>query len=164
MTTQADLDSSSNMATQTVQYCTFLVADMYFGIDVLHVQEVLRTQEVTHVPLAPPVIAGLMNLRGQIVPAVDMRQRLSLPIRPRDTQPMNLVLRTEEGAASLLVDEIGDVVDIDRSSFEPAPDSFVGDHRTLVRGVCKLRGCLLLVLDAERALDLGTSDSDASVH
>ena len=108
------IDASQASGTANVsQYCTFFISDLYFGIDVRRVQEVMRAQEVTPVPQAPPVIAGLINLRGQIVPAVHMRRRLGLPDRDTEVQPMNMVVRTEEGAASLLVDEIGDVLDVE---------------------------------------------------
>ena len=93
---------------ENVQLATFVVGRFLFGIDVLNVQEVLRFQRMTRVPLAPPVIVGLINLRGQIVPALDMRRRLFLEPRALDERPMNLVVRTEDGAVSLLVDEIGD--------------------------------------------------------
>lgn len=145
------------------QYCTFYISDLYFGIDVRRVQEVMRAQEVTPIPQAPPVIAGLINLRGQIVPAVDMRRRLGLGERPAETQPMNMVVRTEEGAASLLVDEIGDVLDADPLAFEAVPDNLASEQRELIQGVCKLRDRLLLVLDAERALELGGNSSGSTV-
>lgn len=147
----------------TTQYCTFFVGDLYFGIDVRRVQEVLRAQEVTPVPQAPAVIEGLINLRGQIVTAVDMRRRLGLPPRPEGAQPMNMVVRTEEGAASLLVDEIGDVLDVDPSSFEAVPVNVAPGQRELILGVCKLKDRLLLVLDAERTLELSASASAQSV-
>ncbi len=136
------------------QYCTFLVSDMFFGIDVLRVQEVLKTQQVTRVPLAPAVFEGLINLRGQIVPAVDMRRRLGLAPRPDGAQPMNMVVRTEEGPASLLVDEIGDVLDVDGAAFEPVPENLAPEAQKLIRHVCKLKGRLLLVLDTEETLAL----------
>jgi purine-binding chemotaxis protein CheW len=144
------------------QYCTFLISELYFGIDVRRVQEVLRAQEVTPVPQSPPEIAGLINLRGQIVPAIDMRRRLGLADRPVLMQPMNMVVRTEEGAASLLVDEIGDVLDVDGAAFESVPDNVAAEQRELIRGVCKLRDRLLLILDAERALELA-ADAPAGV-
>src|ERR1700677_839747 len=77
------------------QFATFFVADLFFGVDVLHVQEVLRFQQMTGVPQAPDVVEGLINLRGQIVIAIDMRRRLGLPPRPGDQTPMNMVVRTE---------------------------------------------------------------------
>ena len=92
------------------QFSTFLVNGLFFGVDVRHVQEVIRYQEMTRVPLAPAMVQGLINLRGQIVTAIDLRRRLELAPRPADQLPMNVVVRTDDGAVSLLVDEIGDVV------------------------------------------------------
>src|SRR3954454_4627156 len=101
------------------QYCTFYLDGSYFGLDVLHVQEVIRHQEMTRVPLAPPVVRGLINLRGQIVTALDLRRRLELPDRPADQPPpVNVVVRTDDGAVSLLVDDIGDVLVVDEALFE----------------------------------------------
>src|SRR5437763_10143678 len=102
----------SEAAQASGQFSTFFVADLFFGVDVLRVQEVLRFQPMTRVPQAPEVIEGLINLRGQIVTAIDMRRRLRLPPRGAEHAPMNMVVRTEGGAVSLLVDEIGDVLDV----------------------------------------------------
>jgi purine-binding chemotaxis protein CheW len=137
------------------QFATFFIGDLFFGIDVLNVQEVLRHQEMTRVPLSPVVIQGLINLRGQIVTAVDMRGRLGLPPRVGGETSMNMVVRTQEGAVSLLVDEIGDVLEADWSSFEPPPDNLAPAARELIRGIYKLKNRLLLVLDTERAVDAG---------
>jgi purine-binding chemotaxis protein CheW len=109
MAAQAD-GFGSGVAGSSGQYSTFFVADLFFGVDVLRVQEVLRYQQMTRIPQAPAVVAGLINLRGQIVIAIDMRRRLGLPPRPGDQSPMNIVVRTDDGAVSLLVDEIGDVL------------------------------------------------------
>ena len=136
------------------QYATFAVEDLFFGIDVLRVQEVLRYQQMTSVPLAPDVIAGLINLRGQIVTAVDMRRRLGLPDRPSGQLPMNMVVRADEGPVSLLVDEIGDVLQPEADAFEPAPENTTPAARELIRGVYKLKGRLLLVLDPDKTLEV----------
>jgi purine-binding chemotaxis protein CheW len=109
---------------------------------------------MTQVPLAPEVIEGLINLRGQIVTAIDMRRRLNLPPRTGDQTPMNMVVRTDDGAVSLLVDEIGDVIDVDQATYEEPPDNLDASARKLIRGVYKLKDHLLLVLDAERTVDL----------
>lgn len=138
----------------TDQLTTFWVAGHYFGVPVTVVQEVLRFQAVTRVPLAPPVVRGLINLRGQIVTAIDLRRRLGLPDRAPDRRPMNVVLRIDESAVSLLVDEIGEVMEVDHSLFEPPPDTLRSFGRELVRGVYKLPEHLLLVLDAARAIDV----------
>jgi purine-binding chemotaxis protein CheW len=136
------------------QFSTFFVADLFFGVDVLHVQEVLRSQHMTSVPQAPDVIEGLINLRGQIVTAIDMRRRLLLPPNTADQASMNMVVRTADGAVSLLVDEIGDVLDMDASTYEQPPDNLAPAARDLIRGVYKLKDRLLLVLDEERTVDL----------
>jgi len=138
----------------TAQFCTFYVDGLFFGIDVLRVQEVLRFQEMTGVPLASPMVSGLINLRGQIVTAIDLRRRLALPDRPADQLPMNVVVRSDDGAISLLADEIGDVIEIDGSTLEALPASVRGAARELVTGVHKLKSSLLLVLDLDRALSL----------
>jgi purine-binding chemotaxis protein CheW len=136
------------------QFSTFFVADLFFGVDVLNVQEVLRFQQMTPVPQAPEVIEGLINLRGQIVTAIDMRRRLRVPPRAEDKSPMNMVVRTADGAVSLLVDEIGDVLDMDAATFEQTPENLDSTAKELIRGVFKLESRLLLVLDAERTVDI----------
>ena len=93
------------------QLCTFFVGDYHFGVDVLQVQEVLRFHEMTAVPLAPPVVRGLINLRGQIVTALDLRHRLGLQPAAPHVEHANVIVRTHDGAVSLLVDEVGDVID-----------------------------------------------------
>jgi purine-binding chemotaxis protein CheW len=136
----------------TAQYCTFTLDGLYFGVDVLKVQEVIRYQEMTRIPGAPAVVSGLINLRGQLVTALDLRQRLQLQVRPDGQLPMNVVVRTEEGATSLLVDEIGDVIELDDSTHERPPETIDAITREVVRGVHKLEGRLVLVLDIERLI------------
>ena len=136
------------------QYCTFYVAGYYFGVDVLKVQEVIRHQEMTRVPLAPLVVRGLINLRGQIVTAIDLRRRLELDDRPADQLPVNVVVHPDDGAVSLLVDEIGDVVEVSEKDFERPPETLSRTARELIRGAYKLANRLLLILDTERTVNL----------
>jgi purine-binding chemotaxis protein CheW len=150
------------MAQNSGQFSTFFVADMFFGVDVLQVQEVLRAQQMSPVPQAPDVIEGLINLRGQIVTAIDMRRRLELEPRSVDQAPMNMVVRTSDGAVSLLVDEIGDVLDMDATTFERTPEGLDAAARELIRGVYKLKDRLLLVLDTERAIEVGVGQATRS--
>lgn len=149
MTTKA-AETTAEQVQSRGRSCTFSVDDLFFGIDVLRVQEVLNFQPLTRVPKAPEVIQGLMNLRGQIVTAIDMRRLLHLPERSQGKQPMNVVIRTESGAVSLLVDEIGDVVDLEHAAYEPTPANLDAGRRKLIRGVFKLEQKLLLVLDPEQ--------------
>jgi purine-binding chemotaxis protein CheW len=145
---------ASELAHASGQFSTFYVADMFFGVDVLQVQEVLRAQQMSPVPQAPDVIEGLINLRGQIVTAIDMRRQLLLPPRDGGQAPMNMVVRTLDGVVSLLVDEIGDVLAMDASTCERPPENLDATARELIRGVYKLKDKLLLVLDTERAVEV----------
>ncbi len=133
------------------QFCTFFLDKLLFGVELQGVQEVIRSLEMTQVPLAPAVVSGLINLRGQIVTAVNLRRRLAMEPSPPGTLSMNVVVRSDDGAVSLLVDEIGDVVEVDESSFEPAPETLSASVRTIIVGVHKLPGRLMLVLDIEKA-------------
>jgi purine-binding chemotaxis protein CheW len=136
------------------QFLTFFVDYLFFGIEVEQVQEVLRYQEMTRVPLAPAVVRGLINLRGQIVTAIDLRRRLELNEPESQHLPMNVVVRTEDGRVSLLVDEIGDVVEVEEGTFERPPATVNRNTRTLIRGVHKLSSRLMHVLDTQNVLNL----------
>lgn len=141
------------MASTEQQFCTFFIDRLLFGVEVEKVQEVIRHQGVTRVPLASELVGGLINLRGQIVTAVNLRRRLGLADSPQAQPPMNVVVRTSEGAVSLLVDEINDVVDVEQNTFEAPPDTLVAG-RELIQGVYKLKERLLLVLDTDKAANV----------
>jgi purine-binding chemotaxis protein CheW len=139
---------------QKQQFCTFFVGGLFYGVEVEKVQEILRYQEMTPVPLAPAVVRGLINLRGQIVTAIDLRRRLGQSEHLEGQQLVNVVLHTDDCAVSLLVDEIGDVVEVREDSFEPPPETLSQKSRTFIRGVHKLHGRLMHVLDVEQAINL----------
>jgi purine-binding chemotaxis protein CheW len=136
------------------QFATFRLDDQLFGIDVMTVQEVILAQELTAVPLAPHEVRGLINLRGQIVIALDLRRRLGLPEHRDHLTATNVVVRTADGPVSLLVDEIGDVIEVGDESFERPPETVSGVARELIRGAYKLEQELLLVLDVAKVLVL----------
>jgi purine-binding chemotaxis protein CheW len=146
------------------QLCTFTVDDLLFGVEVTQVQEVIRFQNMTRVPLAPGVVHGLINLRGQIVTAVDLRTALGLGPRGDGELPMNVVIRGAEGSVSLLVDSIGDVIEVSEDSFESPPSTMNPAQRDVIDAVCKLPGRLLLVLDPERAMTGAAADTRRTVH
>jgi purine-binding chemotaxis protein CheW len=137
----------------TQQFCTFFLDGHIFGVQVGQVREVIRYQEMTRVPLVPPVVRGLINLRGQIITAIDLRRRLGMKDLPEGELPMNVVVRTEDGAISFLVDEIGDVIEVQDDTFEPVPETLQGLAREVINGVHKLPGKLMLVLDIEKAVN-----------
>ncbi|ATX82884.1 CheW protein [Mariprofundus ferrinatatus] len=137
-----------------MQLCTFKLGDYFFGVDVEKVQEVIRHQEMTRIPLAKKEIRGLINLRGQIVTAVDLRLLLGLSKFSDSDEPMNIIICDDDGAVSFQVDEIGDVLDVDESSFEYPPETLKGIARELIQGAYKLTDRLLLVLDADKAVEV----------
>lgn len=134
------------------QVCTFFLDKQMYGVDVQSVQEVIRYQDMTDVPLAPDSVVGLINLRGQIVTAIDLRKRLGLPCRPEGQLPMNVVIQSNDEAISLLVDQIGDVQEFDIEHFEAPPETLRGVSRNMICGAYKMKHRLLLILDTERAL------------
>jgi len=135
------------------QFATFEVADQLFGVEVHTVQEVLSYNEYTPVPLAPPAVGGLFNLRGQVIAAVDLRVQLGLPRQTMEGPVMNVILRGDGEPVSLLVDRIGEVVDLDDEAFEGPPDTLSGPTRELVTGTFKMDGRLMLALDVNQAVD-----------
>lgn len=147
--------------TDQAQLCTFDLGDLHLGVEVTRVQEVIRHQPSTPVPLASPVIGGLMNLRGEIVTTIDLRRRLGLPPLQGGQEPMHVVIRSDDGVVSLLVDAIGDVIEVADDRFEPAPPTLLPGTRELIVGVYKLDGRLLLVLDCDRVLDLALTPAEA---
>jgi purine-binding chemotaxis protein CheW len=140
---------------ETLELCTFLVDNLHLGVDADLVQEVVRHQAITPVPLAPPEIAGLLNLRGQVVTAIDLRSRIGLPSHQDGQMPLHLIVRGSRGPASLLVDQIGDVLACSPEELEPPPTTVDETVRGFLRGVCTRPERLLLLLDLPRVLALG---------
>ena len=134
------------------QLATFWLDGDLYGVEVAHVQEVLKSQGLTRVPLAPNAVAGLINLRGQVVTAIELRERLGRPPRPEGTDAVVIVVRLHGEAVSLLVDSIADVVGVAAGDFETPPDTLDGQARELIRGAYKLDGQLLLALDVHKAV------------
>ncbi len=132
----------------STQYVTFTLGEHHYGIAVERVLEVLPARSAARVPLAPDDVAGLVNLRGQVVLALDLRSRLGLPARAEGRQMMVVVKLGDESAA-LLVDQIGDVADVGEDQFETPPQTLAPELREVIRGAYKLADRLLLVLDVD---------------
>ncbi len=134
------------------QFCTFHLAGHEFGIAIASVQEVVRRQEVTPVPLAPAEVRGLINLRGRIVASIDLRRRLGLPERPAELVPTHLLVSTDDGPVSLEVDRIEDVLEVAATTIEAPPENLPEALRRCLTGVGRLEGRLLLLLDHDEVL------------
>jgi purine-binding chemotaxis protein CheW len=140
--------------TETRQVCTFFVGHLHLGVQVERIHEVLGTMPITRVPLADPVVAGLIHLRGQVIVAIDLRRRLGLPSESRVESRMSAVIQTQKGAVAFLVDRAGDVLDVKQESFDPCPETLQASARKFITGAYALEGGLLLALDCDQTADL----------
>ena len=144
------------------QFCTFFVDELFLGIEVMRIQEVLRDWMITPVPTANPAIRGLINLRGQIITAVDLRTCFQIPDRDRGDSPHTIVvLDGGEELLSLVVDRSGDVLEVEDECFEEPPDTLRSESRRLIQGAFKLEHSLLLVLDVDQVFDLDAAAEGA---
>jgi purine-binding chemotaxis protein CheW len=142
------------------QFTTFYLNDTYFGIDIQTIQEVIRHRPTTPIPLAPGDICGLIDLRGQILPVIDLQSRLGIEtdtaiLAIADEERYSIILRDDDDElVSLLVGEIGDVLELADEDFEPPIATLQGRIRPFVRGAYKLDDRLLLILDPEKVLEV----------
>jgi len=138
------------------QLCTFKLDNLLLGLNVLEVQEVIRYQEMTHIPHAPPIVRGLINLRGEIVTALDMRRIFSLPPATDALEPTNVVVWCGGDLVSFLVDHVGDVIDIEEAGIEPAPHTLREEVRSLLKGVYQLEEELIMLVDLESCASISS--------
>lgn len=142
-----------------LRLATFSIAGETFAIDVMRVQEVVLSQPMARVPLASEELRGLVNLRGQVVPAFDMRRILGYPPFEADQDPIHMIVTHHEGLMSLLVDAHGDYMEVSRSHFQPPPPTVDTRLAAHLLGVCELDRQLLMILDVDRVLE-GPASSD----
>ena len=135
------------------EFVTMTIDNQWFGIPVHKVQDVLGTQDIARIPLAPPDVAGSLNLRGRIVTAIDPRVRLGLPARDKDQSVMSIVVEHGGELYSLLIDQVGEVLNLPADRFENNPASLDGRWREISAGVYRLDDRLLVVMDVGRLLE-----------
>lgn len=135
------------------QFATFFLGDRLYGIDVMQVQEVTNALPVTPIRLAPPFVKGLTNLRGQIATAIGLRDLFGLEAG-NSTESMTVVCKVDGNLLSLLVDKIGDVVEVMQSSFEPTPDVINGTIKRFMTGVYKTDGPILSVIGISKLAEV----------
>ncbi len=131
------------------QYCTFYLGEKIYGLEILSIQEIVRHLEITPVPQSPPFVAGLANLRGRIVVAVDLRNLFGMPRPPRPQDSINIILSSEEESLSLLADRAGEVIDFGDEAMVPRLSQQRDQNSDLVKGVFKLKDTLLNVIDTD---------------
>ena len=142
-------------------YVTIWLDGQICGIPVLEVQDVLSKQVITKVPQAPAAVAGVLNLRGQIVTAINLRKRLNLSEREDDAQEMNVVVEYENEPYSLIIDKVGDVLSLSEDAFEKNPVTLEACWQSVSNGIFRLETELLVLLDIEKILTLGETKAAA---
>ena len=140
------------------QFCTFYLDHLLFGVESQKIQEVVGYRDLRPVPVVPPAISGLMNLRGQVVLALELRKQLELSERPANMTPVCLVVRVAGGEVCLLADEVGNVVEVEDETFEPSPETLGPRLRSMILGVHKLEHRLMHVLDTDRACEVAVPE------
>src|SRR5437870_2988965 len=138
------------------EYVTAVIGGQLFGLPISRVQDVFMPERLTRVPLAAPEIAGVLNLRGRIVTAVDMRRRPGLPPPENGRPPLPVGIEVKGESYGLLIDSVGEVMKLADNTREPNPVNLDGRLALVSGGVHRLEGQLMVILDVDRVLELGT--------
>ena len=154
-------DDLSLVATGKQDFVTVVLEGQTLGIPVLSVHDVLNPQQITRIPLAPAWVSGVLNLRGKIVTAIDLRQRLGLPPLEAGKQSMSVVVEHKEEPYSLQIDTVGEVLSLDDGDFERNPVTLDQRWREVSRGIYRLENKLLPILDVDRLLAFESSGKAA---
>jgi purine-binding chemotaxis protein CheW len=139
-----------------IEFVTVLIAGQLFGLPIARVHDVFMIDRLTRVPLAPPEIAGILNLRGRVVTTIDMRRRLDLPAREEGRGNMAVGIEHRGESYGLLIDSVGEVLKIPAANRDPNPVNLDPRWARVADGVVQLDGRLMVVLDVERVLELKT--------
>jgi len=138
------------------EYVTAMIGGQLFGLPILRVQDVFIPERLTRVPLAPPEVAGVLNLRGRIVTLIDMRRSLGLEARKNEGQPMAIGVERAGESYGLLIDSVGEVLKLDNVAREANPVNLDPRLARVSAGIHRLEGQLLIVVDVDRVLDAGS--------
>lgn len=150
------------MENDNKDYVTIRLAGQLCGIPVLEVHDVLSEQIITSVPLAPPAVAGVLNLRGRIVTAINLRKRLGLKDKESGGENMSIVVEYEGEPYSLLIDGVGDVLSFSEDSFERNPVTLDPCWQDVSSGIFRMEGELMVILDVEKLLNFGKTQAEAA--
>ncbi len=151
--TNTNMDHIEGLDSETKEFLTVMIAGQRFGIPILGIEDVLRSQKMTHIPLSPPEIAGALNLRGRIVTAIDMRCRLSVEPQEYTGKEMSVVVEHEHELYSLIIDSVGDVLRLKNQDFEKNPPTLDASWRDISMGIYRMDGELLVILDVPKLLE-----------
>jgi purine-binding chemotaxis protein CheW len=143
---------NKNESTELLQLVSFKIANEEFGIDILNVQEINKMTQVTKVPNSPEFVEGVINLRGRVIPVVNLRVKMDLPNREYDKDTRIIVVDLTGKTVGFLVDSVSEVLRIPRNIMEPPPSIVAGINSNYITAVGKLEDRLLILLDLEQIL------------
>lgn len=143
---------NSNQGDRLLQMVIFTIAHEDFGVEILKVQEIIRTLEITRVPQAPAFVEGVINLRGKVIPVIDLRRRFGIESKPHDKDTRILVIEINGMIVGFVVDSVTEVLRIPASTVEPPPSIVAGIDSEYISGVGKLNDRLLIMIDLDRLL------------
>ncbi|HQT90581.1 MAG TPA: chemotaxis protein CheW [Candidatus Kryptobacter bacterium] len=145
--------NAANQSNEAIyQLVSFVIENEEFGVDILKVQEIIRTVEITRVPKSPEFVEGVINLRGKIVPVVDLRKRFGIARKERDNETRIIVVELVDKVVGFLVDKVKEVIRVEKSIIEPPPELTTNISTNYITGVAKLQDRLLILLDLDRVL------------
>jgi purine-binding chemotaxis protein CheW len=145
--------TANNQSNETIyQLVSFVVEDEEFGVDILKVQEIIRTVDITRVPKSPEFVEGVINLRGKIVPVIDLRIRFGIAKRERDNETRIIVVELSDRVVGFLVDKVKEVIRVEKNIIEPPPELTTSISSNYITGVAKLQDRLLILLDLDKVL------------
>ncbi len=147
--------STENTQQNLTEYVTAMIGGQLFGLPIVRVQDVFIPERLTRVPLAPPEVAGILNLRGRIVTLIDMRRRFGLGERTDSDSPMAIGVESRGESYGLLIDSVGEVLKLDDAAREPNPINLDERLACVSAGIHRLDGQLLIIVDVDRVLDIG---------
>ena len=156
---------SSNQSNETIyQLVSFVIENEEFGVDILKVQEIIRTVDITRVPKSPDFVEGVINLRGKIVPVIDLRKRFGMARKDRDNDTRIIVVELVDKVVGFLVDKVKEVIRVEKTVIEPPPELTTSINSSYITGVAKLQDRLLILLDLDKVLSSDEQDKLAEVE
>lgn len=146
-------EMTGNVSTDELQLVSFNIGSEEFGVDILKVQEINRMVEITKVPQAPRYVEGVINLRGKVIPIIDLRKRFNLEMKEHDKNTRIVVVDISGNIMGMIVDAVSEVLRLPADTIEPPPELVTGINSEYIKGVAKLEDRLLIFLDLSKVIN-----------
>jgi len=159
----AEKVEAKNDLTEILQLVSFLIGNEEFGVEILYVQEINRMLPITKVPNSPEFVEGVVNLRGRVIPVIDLRRKLGMSRKEHDKNTRIIVVEVNGNTIGFIVDAVKEVVRIPKSIIEPPPELVAGVDAEFIRSVCKLEDRLLILIDLTKIISAKVYDEVKTV-